>query len=352
MTISDLLKVVVQKEASDLHLVVGSPPIMRVHGKLEVVQGLPDLDAGLAKKVVLGMLSAQQKERLGAEKELDFSLAVPGLARFRVNVYTQKSSLAAALRTIADKVPAIDELGLPKVCHSFATLRQGFVLVTGPTGHGKSSTLAAIIEEINQTRGEHIVTVEDPVEFVYTNKKSIISQRELGGDTKSWAKALKSVLRQDPDVVLVGEMRDPETMAAAMTIAETGHLVFATLHTNSASQTVDRIIDTFPEEQQQQIRTQLSASLEAVLSQRLIPVKGGGGRVVAVELLVATPAVRNVIREGKSHQIDNIITTSGEMGMFLLESSLADLVRQGKVDLEVARSYAGRSSVLARLLGQ
>jgi len=350
MTIIELLKIVVDKKAADLHLLIESPPILRIQGRLVPVEGLPELDAQLAEKMVMGLLSAEQKEKFLINKELDFSLSVPGLARFRVNVYTQRNSLAADLRVISEKIPTVDELKLPKICHAFTKLRQGFILVTGPTGHGKSTTLAAMIEEINQTRDTHIVTIEDPVEFVYHNKKSIISQRELGGDTRSFRRALKSVLRQDPDVVLIGEMRDPETMAAAITIAETGHLVFATLHTNSAAQTIDRIIDSFPEEQQQQIRIQLSASLEAVLSQRLIPTKDGK-RMAVTEVMVATPAIRNLIREGKTHQVDNVIMTSAELGMYILESSLADLVNQGLVDKDMAKTYAIRPSVLARLIG-
>lgn len=349
MTITELLKIVVDKKAADIHLVKGAPPTLRLQGRLVPIEGLPVLDKEGSEKVVLGLLNPEQKEILIKNKELDFSLSVPGVARFRVNVYTQMGTLAADLRVISEKIPEIDELKLPKICHTFATLRQGFILVTGPTGHGKSTTLAAIIEEINKTRDTHIVTIEDPVEFVYHSKKSIISQRELGGDTKSFAAALKSVLRQDPDVVLIGEMRDPETMSAAITIAETGHLVFATLHTNSAAQTIDRIIDSFPEEQQQQIRIQLSASLEAILSQRLIPTKDGK-RMAVTETMVATPAIRNLIREGKTHQVDNIIMTSAEMGMYLLESSLADLVNRGLIDKDVAKGYAIRPTVLSRLM--
>ncbi|MBI3954418.1 type IV pilus twitching motility protein PilT [Candidatus Collierbacteria bacterium] len=350
MTIQELMKKVKENDASDLHLVVGSPPMLRSHGRLSPIPESEVLTADLAKSLVLSMMTEEQKSKFLTEKELDFSVALPGLARFRVNVYIQKSSAAAALRVISENIPRIDDLKLPQICHNFAMLRQGFILVTGPTGQGKSSTLAAIIEEINQTRAEHIITIEDPVEFVYQNGKSIISQRELGGDTKSFARALKSVLRQDPNVVLVGEMRDLETMRLAMTTAETGHLVFATLHTNSAAQTVDRIIDAFPQEQQPQIRTQLANSLEAVLSQRLVPTKDGK-RVAAIEVMVATPAVRTNIREGKSHQLDNIIQTSAEMGMNLLEVSLANWVNKGVVDSQTALSYANRPAVLSHLLG-
>lgn len=349
--INDLLKIVLDTGSSDLHLVVGSPPTLRTHGKLSFIENETALDAATAAQLVLETMNPEQKEFFLKQKEWDYSYAIPGVARFRVNAYTQKGTVAAALRLIPEIIPTIDDLKLPPICHTFAQLHQGFILVTGPTGQGKSSTLAAILEEINATRAEHIVTIEDPVEFVYQNKKSIVSQRELGGDTDSFSRALRSVLREDPNVVLVGEMRDLETMKAAMTTAETGHLVFATLHTNSASQTVDRLVDSFPQEQQEQIRSQLATSLEAVFSQRLVPTKDGK-RAVAVEVMVSTPAVKTNIREGKTHQIDNVIQTSSEVGMILLESSLANLVNRGIVDKEVAYKYANHPSVLARLIGE
>lgn len=349
--INDLLKVIAASESSDLHLVVGSPPVRRSHGRLVSIEGEPILDAATAAAMTMETMNPQQKERYLSEKEIDYSYAIPGVARFRVNAYTQKGTAGVAFRLIPEKIPSIDELKLPQICHTFASLHQGFILVTGPTGQGKSSTLAAIIEEINLSRAEHIITIEDPVEFVYQNKKSIVSQREIGGDTATFARALKSVLREDPNVVLVGEMRDLETMRAALTTAETGHLVFATLHTNSASQTIDRVVDSFPEEQQEQVKSQLANSLEAVFSQRLIPAKDGK-RAVAVEVMVSTPAVKSNIREGKTHQIDNIIQTSQEMGMILLESSLANLVNRGIVDKEVAYKYANHPTVLARLIGE
>src|SRR3989344_4153459 len=329
--INDLLKVIATSESSDLHLVVGSPPARRSYGRLTFIEGEPILDAATAAAMIAETMNLPQKEKYLSEKEIDYSYAIPGVARFRVNAYTQKGTAGAAFRLIPALIPSIDSLNLPPICHTFAQLHQGFILVTGPTGQGKSSTLAAILEEINATRAEHIITIEDPVEFVYQNKKSLVSQRELGGDTDSFTRALKSVLREDPNVVLVGEMGDLETMRAAMTTAETGHLVFATLHTNSASQTVDRIVDSFPEEQQEQIKSQLATSLEAVFSQRLVPAKDGK-RAVAVEVMVSTPAVKNNIREGKTHQIDNIIQTSQELGMILLETSLANLVNKGVVD--------------------
>ncbi|MBU1070810.1 type IV pilus twitching motility protein PilT [Patescibacteria group bacterium] len=350
MKIEQLLKNVVDTKSSDLHLVVGVPPVIRIYGKLRPVVEAVVLTKETAKELVLSLMTADQQKRFLKFKELDFSVDLPGLARFRVNTYFQKGTMAAALRHIPTKILTVDELGLPAVCHSFAKLKQGFVLVTGPTGSGKSSTLAAIIDEINQTRTEHIVTIEDPVEFVFENKKSVISQREMGGDTKSWGKALKSVLRQDPDVVLVGEMRDLETIQAALTTAETGHLVLATLHTNSAAQTIDRIVDSFSSEQQAQVRSQLASSLEAVFSQRLIP-SIDGKRLVATEVMIVTPAVKTNIREGKIHQIDNIIQTGSEMGMHLLEASLMELVNKGLVDKQVALTYALRPTVLARLLG-
>lgn len=349
MDINQLLATTVQFHASDLHLLAGSPPILRINGQLQPVAQHPSLTPEDTKNLVLAMLSPEQKEILTANKELDFSFDFQGKGRFRINAYFEKGRIAAALRLIPANIKSIDELNLPKICHRFAQLKSGFILVTGPTGHGKSSTLAAIIEEINNSRGEHIVTIEDPIEYVYQNKKSIISQRELHHDTHSWAVALRSVLREDPDVVLVGEMRDYETIAAALTVAETGHLVFATLHTNSASQTIDRIVDVFPEHQQAQIRMQLSNSLEAVFSQRLLP-SLDGGRLPATEILLATPAVKATIREGKTHLIDNIIQTSQELGMMTLERNLADWVRVGKISQEIATSWALRPEELVRML--
>src|SRR3989339_415928 len=313
MTITELLDLVIAKDASDLHLVVGSPPTLRISGRLEFVGNQP-LTHELAQELVLALVTLQQKDELLVNKELDFGYQYQDKGRFRVNAYFQQYHLSAALRLIHSVIKTPEELKLPPLVHSFAKLRQGLILVTGPTGHGKSSTLAAIIEEINQTRADHIVTIEDPIEFIYHPKKSIISQREMKADTHSWDIALRSVLREDPDVVLVGEMRDFETISAALTVAETGHLVFATLHTNSAAQTIDRIIDVFPESQQAQARLQLSGNLEAVLSQRLVP-KITGGRTVAYEIMLATGAVKTAIREGRTHTLDNIIMTSAESGM-------------------------------------
>lgn len=350
MNIQDLLNLVVQKDASDLHLIVGSPPALRIDGALKFI-GSELLTSEQSQALILELVTPEQKDQLLVNRELDFGYQFAKQGRFRINAYFQQNSLSAALRLIHSHVKTPEELKLPEIVHHFVKLRQGLVLVTGPTGHGKSSTLAAIIEEINNSRADHIVTIEDPIEFVYQPKRSIISQREMKADTHSWEIALRSVLREDPDVVLVGEMRDYETIAAALTVAETGHLVFATLHTNSASQTVDRIIDVFPEEQQQQVRQQLAMTLEAVFSQRLVPARAGG-RVPAAEVLLGTPAVQNLIREGKGHQLDNIIQTSGELGMISLESSLAGWVRSGIVDLEVAKTYAIRPEEVDRLAGK
>lgn len=349
MTIKDLLQLVVDKEASDLHLVEGIPPYLRVEGLLSPVPDEPVLTGDIIEKFLGEILSGEQLEKLKVNKEIDFSLPFNNRARFRVNAYTQKGTLAAAFRRIPLEIPEIDQLGLPKILHSFTNLRQGFILVTGPTGHGKSTTLAAMINEINANRAEHIVTIEDPVEFVFKPKRSIISQREMGADSHSWQIALRSVLREDPDVVLVGEMRDYETIASALTIAETGHLVFATLHTNSAAQTIDRVVDVFPEEQQDQIRLQLSNTIEAVFSMRLVP-SIDGRRVVGYEVMLGTSAVKTAIREGKTHQINNIIQTSTEVGMNTLEMSLANLIKEGKLNLETAQTYSLRPEELNRLV--
>ncbi|EKD52690.1 MAG: twitching motility protein [uncultured bacterium] len=336
--------------ASDIHLVANNYPIIRILGKLEPYKAEGIIDAELLMAMIGSVMNQNQKELFLKELDFDFSISVPGRVRYRANAYFQKGTPALSLRFIPEKVPTISELGLPEICHSFAKLKQGFILVTGPTGAGKSTTLAAIIDEINENRFDHIVTIEDPIEFVHENKKSFISQRELGGDTKSWGNALKSVLREDPNVVYIGEMRDPETMQAAMTVAETGHLVFATLHTNTAAQSVERIVDSFPEEQQAQVVLQLSMVLEAVLSQRLLPTIGGK-RVVATEIMVVTPAVRNNIREGKTFQIDNVIQTSGNLGMSLMENSLADLVNRNVIDKSTALEFAIRPSLLDKMLG-
>jgi twitching motility protein PilT len=348
MEIKQLLQLAIDRVASDLHIISGIPPHVRIEGQLAPVPDEAIITPETVSKFVKEILSAEQLERLTVNKEIDFSLPFNQNARFRVNAYTQKGSLAIAFRKIPLQIPKVDELGLPKILHSFTGLRQGFILVTGPTGHGKSTTLAAMLNEINANRSEHLVTIEDPIEFIFKPIKSIISQREMGFDTHSWQIALRSVLREDPDVVLIGEMRDHETISSALTIAETGHLVFATLHTNSAAQTIDRIVDVFPEEQQEQVRLQLSNVIEAVFSMRLVP-SLTGKRVVSYEVMLGTSAVKTSIREGKTHQIDNIIQTSTEVGMNTMEMSLAELVKDGKIDLETAQSFSLRPDELMRL---
>jgi len=348
MGIQEFLEIVVKKEASDLHLVVGMPAMVRIDGQLLPVSAAP-LTSEETESLVFELLSPEQKEMLLVNKELDFSFALGDVARFRVNAYFQKGYLSVALRLIPSYIKTIEELNLPRLCHNFTKMRQGFILVTGPTGHGKSTTIASMINEINQSRSVHIVTIEDPIEYVYPKGKSLVSQREMHLDTHSWEVALRSALREDPDVVLVGEMRDFETIASAITVAETGHLVFATLHTNSASQSVDRIIDVFPQNQQVQVRMQLAATIAGIISIRLVPAIGGG-RLPAVEVLLASPAVQTAIREGKTHQIDNIIQTSGQEGMILLDASLAYLVKAGRVALDIAKAYSIRPEELERIV--
>ncbi len=350
-TVKKYLEVVFEKSASDLHLTVGIPPTLRIEGDLFPILHENILTPEDMQMHIKSILNGERLERFYVNKEIDFSVELEGKGRFRINAYTQKGSFAIAARRIPFEIPTIQSLGLPEVCHQFGKLRQGFVLVTGPTGHGKSTTLASILEEINQTRGTHIVTVEDPIEFVFEPKKSIVSQREMNTDTHSWSIALRSVLREDPDVVLIGEMRDYETIAAALTIAETGHLVFATLHTNSASQSIDRIVDVFPDEQQDQVKLQLSNVLEAVFSQRLIP-GIDGHRAVASEIMLATTAIKTAVREGKTHQIDSIIQTSSDVGMKSLDASLAGLVKEGKISFETAQSWAQRPEELRRYVAR
>lgn len=349
MNIQQLLDLTIARKASDLHLSVGFPPTLRIHGEIFPVPGEPPVTPSQIDSLIRPLLSDIQLNIYKQAFELDFSFEFEGKARFRVNLYRQKGHSAAALRLIPYHIPPIEQLGFPPVVNKLTELKQGFVLVTGPTGHGKSTTLASFINKINQTRAVHIITIEDPIEYVYPVGKSLIAQREVYSDTRSWGNAMRSVLREDPDVVLIGEMRDLETIASAMTIAETGHLVFATLHTNSAAQSVDRIIDVFPQIQQSQIRLQFAATLEAILSLRLVPTIEPG-RILASELLFATPAARNVIRESKSYLIDNIIETSAEFGMQTLERSLASLVKTGKVSQEVALAFALRPELLLKLL--
>jgi len=348
MKIEELLEIVINQKASDLHLLVGVPPMLRVNGELFSIEGKERLTNDDVKELVFPLLSEEEKEILLTNKELDFSFGYKE-SRFRVNAYHQKGTLAAAFRLLPLTIPKMEEINLPEICHQFVGLNQGFILVTGPTGHGKSTTLAAIIEEINQTRPVHIVTIEDPIEYVFSPKKAIISQREVRDDTHSWQIALRSCLREDPDVVMIGEMRDYETIASALTIAETGHLVFSTLHTNSAAQTIDRIVDVFPENQQEQVKMQLSNTLEAILSERLLP-SLEGGRIPAFEILLSTPAVKTTVREGSTHLIDNIIQTSADLGMKTLEMDLARLVKEGKISLETAKAHSQRPEELMKLI--
>lgn len=324
--------------------------MVRVNGELVEIGGVGQFTQQDFDSTILSLLTPRQKEILTLFWELDFGLDFESKARFRVNLYKTRGQFAAAFRLIPGKIRNLDELGLPPSLKKIVELRQGFVLVTGPTGHGKTTTLAAFINQINQTRNAHIIAIEDPIEYVYPQARALISQRELNTDTTSWSKALRAALREDPDVVLVGEMRDLETMATAMTIAETGHLVFATLHTNSAAQSIDRIIDVFPVNQQPQIRVQLAAVLEAVISQRLVPTIAPG-RALAAEVMLGVPALKSMIREGKSHLIDNLIQTSAELGMISMESALAMLVREGKITAQTAQNFALRPQLITKLLG-
>lgn len=355
MEIQELLTLTIKNKASDLHLMVGLPPTFRIDGALRYLTTYPPLKPSDLETLVFSLLTPEQKELLLSNKELDFSFGYRGktaqdFGRFRINAFFEKGTLAAALRFLAPGVRTLEELNMPKIVHEFAKLKQGFVLVTGPTGHGKSSTLAAIINEININKSCHILTIEDPIEYVYPKGNCIISQREMGIDTHSWGMALRSSLREDPDVVLIGEMRDPETMQAAITLAETGHLVLSTLHTNSASQSIDRIVDSFSADQRTQIRIQLASTLQGIVSQRLIT-KIGGGRIPAVEILLGTPAVASNIRDGKSHLIDSVIQTSKDMGMITIDDSLSQLVKDGVITLEDAKPYALRINDLERMVG-
>lgn len=339
LRIETLLEEVVRKKASDLHIQVDLPPMLRLDGSLMPVPGTDKLDSATVERLVYSILDDDQRAVLLKDKEFDFSFSFGTLGRFRVNAFHERGNLAAALRLIPNEIKTAADLGMPPVIAKFAEYPRGLVLVTGPTGSGKSTTLAAIIDKINTERAHHIITIEDPIEFTHKSKKSVVVQREVHYDTFSFAAAMRSVLRQDPDVVLIGELRDLETISAAITTAETGHLVFATLHTNSAAQSVDRMIDVFPAHQQPQIRAQLSNILMGICSQRLVP-SIGGGRVVAAEILVANPAVRNIIREGKSHQIDAVIQTGADAGMQTMDRTLANLVQAGTVTYDEARNFA------------
>ncbi|HET8670264.1 MAG TPA: type IV pilus twitching motility protein PilT [Candidatus Saccharimonadales bacterium] len=344
-----LLEEVIKKKASDLHLQVGLPPILRVDGSLVPISGADVLTDEAVETLIFAILDEDQKQILLKDKEFDFSFAFGDLGRFRVNAFHERGNLAAALRLIPNEILTIEQLGLPPIIDKFAAYPRGLVLVTGPTGSGKSTTLAAMLHKINMERAEHIITIEDPIEYTHRSKKSVVVQREVHYDTYSFSAALRSALREDPDVVLIGEMRDLETIASAITIAETGHLVFATLHTNSAAQSIDRMIDVFPPHQQAQIRSQLSNILMAICSQRLVPAIGGG-RIAAAEILVATPAVRNIIREGKTHQLEAVIQTGAEYGMQSMDKTLASLVHGGTVSYDEARNHAVDLDELDRLM--
>ena len=344
-----LLEEVVKRKASDLHLQVGLTPMLRIDGSLVSLENQAKMSEETVENLVFSLLDEDQKQILLRDKEFDFSFAFGDLGRFRVNAFHERGNLAAAMRLIPNQIRTIEQLGMPSILNKFTEYPRGLVLVTGPTGSGKSTTLAALVNKINEERAAHIITVEDPIEYTHTSKKSVIVQREVHYDTYSFSTALRSVLREDPDVVLIGEMRDLETIAAAITIAETGHLVFATLHTNSASQSIDRMIDVFPPHQQPQVRAQLGNILTAVCSQRLIPALGGG-RVAAAEILVATPAVRNIVREGKNYQLEAVIQTGSEHGMQNMDHTLVNLIHNGVISYDESRNYAVDVEELDRLM--
>ena len=350
--VDDILRRVVDLGGSDLHLVAGRPPTIRLRGEMAPLSEYPVLDGNTIRELLYAILTQKQRERFEDDLELDTSHSIPGVGRFRVNVLVQRDAVGSVMRVIPHEIVPLGALGVPDTVANFATLQRGLVLVTGPTGSGKSTTLASLIDLINTSRPVHIMTVEDPIEFLHQHKRAVVNQREVGEDTHSFSAALKHVLRQDPDVILVGEMRDLETIATALTAAETGHLVFATLHTQDAPQTVDRVIDVFPAHQQQQIRVQLATSLQGVVTQQLVPLVGGQGRTVATEIMVATPAIRNLIREGKVHQIYSSMQAGARFGMRSMDQSLAELVRTGKVSYDIAVERAANPEDLRRLLGR
>jgi len=345
-----ILSRMVAEKASDVHLSAGFAPAMRVKGRIVAMDGQPKLKPQDTREIIYSLINDSQRKRFENEQQLDFAYSVPGVARFRVNIFFQRGSISAAFRHIPNELKSLQELGLPAVLSEFTRKPRGFVLVTGPTGSGKSTTLASMIDMINVEREEHILTIEDPIEFLHQHKGCLVNQREIGADASDFSNALKSALREDPDVILVGEMRDLETISTALTAAETGHLVFATLHTQSTSQTVDRIIDVFPPHQQQQVRMQLSIALQGIVTQQLLPTADGSSRIAACEVLIPTPAVRNLIREGKTHQIYSAIQTSGSIGMQTMDSHLAQLVRMGKISRSLAEQRAAVPEEFKRLL--
>jgi twitching motility protein PilT len=348
---SEVLRRMVEARASDVHLTAGFPPAIRDKGKITPMEGFDVLGPQETREVIYSILNDDQRKKFETGKQLDFAYAIPGVARFRVNCFFQRGAVSAAFRFVPQEIPSLDSLGGPQVLRELTQKPRGFVLVTGPTGSGKSTTLAAMIDIINCERQDHILTIEDPIEFLHKHKKSIVNQREIGSDADDFALGLKAALREDPDVILVGEMRDLETISTALTAAETGHLVFATLHTQSTAQTVDRIIDVFPPEQQGQVRTQLSIALQGIVTQQLLPTADGMGRVVATEVLVPTPAIRNLIREGKTHQIYAAVQTSGAIGMQTMDADLARLVRAGKISRALAEQRSSVPEELKRVLG-
>ncbi len=347
---SEVLLEVMRRNASDLHLTAGSPPMVREKGQL-VALDYAAMSPEAVREIIYSILTNDQRQRLETEWQIDLAYSIPGKARFRVNAFFQRASLGAAFRLIPQHIPKLEDLGLPPILRDFTNKPRGFVLVTGPTGSGKSTSLAAMLDVINEERHEHIMTIEDPIEFLHKHKNCIVNQRELGADAQSFALALKAALRQDPDVILVGEMRDLETISTALTAAETGHLVFATLHTQDTAQTIDRVIDVFPPEQQQQVRVQLSVALQGIVTQQLLPTADGLGRCCATEVLVPTPAVRNLIREGKTHQIYSALQTGVSHGMQTMDASLADLVRKNKISRELAEARSSTPEELRRLMG-
>ena len=350
LNIDDLLAVTVERGASDLHLTAGSPPVIRVNGRLERLADRDKVTPDESRTLLYRILSTEQQKLLETRRQLDFSYSVPGLARFRVNTYFQRTSVGAAFRMIPAQIKPLEELGMPTRLYELAEKPRGLVLVTGPTGSGKSTTLASLIDHVNSTRHEHVLTIEDPIEFLHWHRTCIVNQREIGPDATSFAEALRSALRQDPDVILVGEMRDLETVATALTAAETGHLVFATLHTQSAPSTIDRIIDVFPAEQQGQVRVQLASTLQGIVTQNLVPTADGAGRTAALEILMPDDAVRNLIRQAKIEQIYSVMQTSTSRGMQTMEQSLADLVTRGVITPVVAFSRSSRPDQLQGLL--
>ncbi|HXV32486.1 MAG TPA: type IV pilus twitching motility protein PilT [Gaiellaceae bacterium] len=348
-SVDDLLEQVVIQGASDLHVTVGSEPVVRVNGRLERLEEFARLSPEDTQRMLYRILSTEQQKHFETKRQIDISYSIPGLARFRVNVYFQRESLGAAFRLIPAELKTLEQLGLPPVLKDFTTKPRGLVLVTGPTGSGKSTTLAAVIDEINRTRDDHIMTIEDPIEFLHRHKRCIVNQREIGPDAVSFAEALRGALRQDPDVILLGEMRDLETIGTALTAAETGHLVFATLHTQDAPSTVDRLIDVFPAAQQEQIRVQIAATLQGIVTQTLLPTADGQGRVAALEILLPDDAVRNLIRQAKVEQIYSVMQTNTGRGMQTLEQAMLELARYGKITTEIALQRSSRPDQLKSL---